>query len=75
MTPRCLTKDQAAKYCGLKVSGFDEWVKSGRVPGPMPGTQRYDRHAIDKALDRASGFKVDTGDPYEDWKNSRKAAG
>ena len=52
---RCLSRAAAAHYCGVSKSGFDEWVRRGIVPGP--GTQRWDRKAIDLALDRASGIR------------------
>jgi len=58
LPPRGLTRDAAAAYCGLSPQGFDDWVKRGVVPGPIPGTQRWDRKAIDLALDRASGIQL-----------------
>lgn len=56
--PRLLTREQAAAYCGLSVNGFSEWVKSGRLPGPILGTARWDLKAIDIALDSASGIGI-----------------
>lgn len=53
-SPRCLTKRQAADYCGLSLSGFAEWVRSGIVPPAIPKTTRWDKKAIDIALDRLS---------------------
>jgi hypothetical protein len=67
--PRGLKKEDAADYCGCdSTSAFDSWVKRGIVPGPIPGTQRWDRKAIDLALDRASGIeaKLATADPLAD---------
>ncbi len=56
MLPRGLTRDQAAAYCGCETTdAFDGWVRRGIVPGPMAGTRRWDRKAIDRALDRLSG--------------------
>jgi hypothetical protein len=52
MHPRCLPKAVAAAYCSLTSQGFDTWVRRGLVPGALPGTQRWDR----KALDRLSGL-------------------
>ena len=67
--PRGLTRDDAAAYCGLTPEGFDGWVKRGIVPGPIPGTQRWDRKAIDVALDRASGLESPLEeDVFERWK-------
>ena len=69
--PRLLTREQAAAYCGLSVHGFSEWVRSGRLPGPLLGTIRWDRRAIDAAIDRASG--INTSTPYDEWKALRDA--
>ena len=54
---RCLTREQAAEYCGLTPEGFSAWQRQGIVPGPIPGTKRWDRKALDAALDRASGLR------------------
>lgn len=56
LAPRVLTKAQAAAYCSLTESGFEHWVATGKLPGAMKGTRRWDRTAIDLALDRLSGF-------------------
>ncbi|QFR34722.1 hypothetical protein GBB76_17325 [Ancylobacter sp. TS-1] len=70
-----MAKAQAAAYCGLTPSGFSAWVKAGIVPGPIPGTQRYDRKAIDAALDRHSGIvapaEPTSYDPLEEWLKER----
>ena len=66
--PRGLTREAAAAYCGLAPEGFDQWVKRGLVPGPSPGTQRWDRKAIDLALDHASGIATITDSAFDAWK-------
>ena len=58
IAPRLLTREQAAAYCGLSVSGFSAWMKSGRLPGAISGTVRWDMRAIDVALDSASGIGI-----------------
>ena len=76
LSPRGLTREDAAAYCGLTPEGFDDWVKRGVVPGPIPGTQRWDRKAIDLALDRASGIQSassDAASPYEEWRTRRES--
>ncbi len=73
--PRGLTREDAAAYCGLTPDGFDAWVRRGIVPGPIPGTQRWDRKAIDLALDRASGIQSSgeaTASPFKAWRSSRE---
>ena len=61
LQPRGLSRGDAAAYLGLSVEGFDQWVRKNIVPGPLPGTQRWDRRAIDVALDRASGIRIPLG--------------
>jgi predicted DNA-binding transcriptional regulator AlpA len=67
IAPRLLTREQAAAYCGLSVNGFSEWVKSGRLPGPIPRTARWDLKAIDIALDSASGIAIGSS-ALDQWK-------
>ncbi len=49
---RCFTREQAADYCGLSPEGFAAWQRQGIVPGPIPGTKRWDRKALDAASTR-----------------------
>lgn len=75
--PRCLTKDEAAAYCGLTASGFAAWCRQGIVPGPIPGTKRWDRKALDAALDKASGLRhaeAEPDDPWAEWERQQNAA-
>lgn len=68
---RGMTKAEAAEHCGLSPSGFDTWRRLGRIPGPIPGTHRWDRKALDEALDRLSGIAPSIQDrPYERWKEA-----
>lgn len=54
--PRGMSKEQAAAYAGCQsLSAFNEWVRRGIMPRPIPGTRKWDRKAIDAALDRISG--------------------
>lgn len=72
--PRGLSKEEAATYAGCKtLAAFDDWVVRGIIPGPIPGTHRWDRKAIDSYLDRASGLKTTMGTALEDWKAKRDA--
>lgn len=73
--PRCLSREEAAAYCGCEtVRAFDEWVRKGIVPRPIPGTTKWDRLAIDDALDRfRSNAPSIQADPYEAWKAGRNA--
>ena len=59
--PRLLTRDQVAAYCAIHSSTVDAWVKKGWLPPATfrtgrGGTTRWDRRAIDRALDARSGL-------------------
>jgi hypothetical protein len=75
---RGLTKQEAAEYCGCNsLAAFDRWQQKGIVPPAIPGTNRWDRKAVDQWLDRASGIVSDSKElsPYERWRaeNADKA--
>ncbi len=76
--PRGLSKEQAAAYAGCEsLSAFNEWVRRGIMPRPIPGTRKWDRKAIDAALDRLSGLqpKIEAQlSPYDRWKASSNAS-
>jgi hypothetical protein len=56
--PRGLSRKDAAAYAGCDtLSAFNNWIRRGILPGPIPGTHRWDRKAIDWALDKASGLE------------------
>ncbi len=76
LLPRVLDRTIAAAYCSLTPAGFSAWVRSGRLPGPIPGTRRWDRRALDAALDRLSGLdhSDDGGSALDAWKAKRKAS-
>ncbi len=68
LVPRGLTREQAAEYCGCEsLQAFEDWVRRGIVPGPMAGTRRWDRKAIDRALDRRSGLVEAAVSSFEEW--------
>ncbi|MGN6487253.1 MAG: helix-turn-helix transcriptional regulator [Devosia sp.] len=73
MAELVLTRAEAAALCGLSVSGFDSWVRRGIVPGPIPGTKRWSRAALDRAL---SGAEAQPElDPFEQWKAEKRRQG
>jgi hypothetical protein len=79
---RLLSRLRAAAYCDLSPGTFSNWVAAGRLPPPLRGTRRWDRHAIDVALDKLSGTKAPSiapsDDPFAEWElayDARKAAG
>jgi hypothetical protein len=55
--PRLLSKSDVARYLGYAtIESLQSFIDRGIVPPPIPGTSRYDRLAIDAALDRVSGL-------------------
>jgi hypothetical protein len=72
-----MSKKQAAGYAGCEtLSAFNDWIRRGIMPGPIPGTHKWDRNAIDAALDRLSGLqpKIESHlSPYDAWKASQNA--
>jgi hypothetical protein len=62
LKPRLLTTSQVAGYLGFNnVKSVANLVKSGIIPPPLPGTKKWDRHAVDAALDRAAGLTRQAG--------------
>lgn len=57
LTPRGLSRVQAAYYVGVSTSLFDQMVADGRMPPPREINSRrvYDRHQIDAAFDELPG--------------------
>jgi predicted DNA-binding transcriptional regulator AlpA len=54
LTPRLLSRDQAAAYVALGTSAFDQAVAKRIMPSAkrIEGRILWDRHQIDKAVDR-----------------------
>jgi hypothetical protein len=62
LTPRLLTTRQLAEYLGFgNVKSIAKLVKSGAIPAPLVGTKKWDRCAVDAALDKVSGLARQTG--------------
>jgi hypothetical protein len=65
MTPRLLTPDQAAAYCGVGRENFEARV--GVPPVKLFGNRvLYDVKALDKWLDEKSGLALVEAE-REDW--------
>ena len=67
LTPRGLSRVQAAAYVGVSPSLFYIMVKDGRMPGPkrFDGRLVYDLHALDRAFDAMPDDKPN-GTGWED---------
>lgn len=75
---RLQTKDGICVYLGgISHATYDNWQAQGRVPGPVPKTNRYDIKAHDLALDKASGMlaleKRSSRSPLDEWEQSHAA--
>lgn len=56
---RLTNKDGICAYLGdISHATYDVWQGRGLVPGPVPGTSRYDIRAHDAALDRCAGIDL-----------------
>ena len=65
--PRLLTIEEAAAYCSLTIGGYRAAVRDGRLPGRLPTFYRYDRAAIDVALNRLSGIDTKPLSAFDHW--------
>lgn len=71
--PRLMGRKEAADYLGIAPSTLSMWVATHKIPGPIPGTNMWDRKAIDAKLDDISGLTVrDTEDDYEKLNRDRR---
>lgn len=53
--PRLMRRAEVMRMLGISSSTLHRWRDAGLIPPPLPGTARYDREAIERALDRARG--------------------
>lgn len=69
--PLVLTRCEAAAMCRISVQTFDEWVRKEILPGPIPGTRRWSRLAIERALagETATSPAQVPLSPFEEWKH------
>jgi predicted DNA-binding transcriptional regulator AlpA len=66
LEPRCLSREEAADYVGVSPSLFDQMVRDGRMPQPIPINARrvWDRHKLDEAISNLAGD--DAKNPWDD---------
>lgn len=54
---RLQSKDGICRYLGgISSATYDAWHAKGIVPGPVPGTTRYDLRQHDHVLDQCAGL-------------------
>jgi hypothetical protein len=70
---RLQTKDGICAYLGnISHATYDAWHAKGIVPGPIPGTTRYDIRQHDHVLDARLGLGRSGGlSPLEEWERAR----
>jgi len=75
--PRLITGPEAAAHLGISPATFSKWVAKGIAPKPIPNTRRWDRKAIDLALDKTSGIvapsAVAVDQAEDDWERKYEA--
>jgi len=77
--PRLLGSEEIRQYLGgISAATYAAWLNKGIVPGPVPGTNRYDVKAHDGALDRLAGLHGSSvlhgGSPLEEWEAGHGSA-
>jgi predicted DNA-binding transcriptional regulator AlpA len=63
-------RKQAAVRCGISIPTFDAWVKKGILPRPIPGTRRWSRVAVERALGIDANAITSLDSPFEEWKRA-----
>ena len=53
---RLMSRDALMDYLSVGSTTLHRLIKEGKIPGPLPGLKRWDRAAVDAALDRISGI-------------------
>lgn len=74
LATRALTRKAAAAYVGVGVVTFNKLVKEGIYPCATLGARRWDRKALDAAMDKLSGFDASLT-PYDLWKAGKRHEG
>ncbi len=72
--PRLMTRCEAAAHCGVGITTLNDWMERGIIPGPLPGTHRWDKKAIDAFLDILSRIEDEAeGTALDQWRATRRA--
>jgi hypothetical protein len=66
MTPRLLSRDAAATYCGITAETFEQHVRPHVAPIEIGARRLWDVRALDDWLDVQSGL-TDALRPVDDW--------
>lgn len=74
LTPRGLTRAEAAAYVGLSARTFSRRVAEAKLPAPHPVTGRWDVRALDAVLDPAASRPSAAADSATDLRRAIDAA-
>jgi hypothetical protein len=66
MTPRLLSRDAAAAYCGITAETFEQYIRPHVTPIEIGARRLWDVRALDRWLDLRSGL-TDALRPVDDW--------
>lgn len=68
--PLVVTRQQAADMCRISVTTFDSWVRKNIVAGPIPGTRRWSRIALERSLSGSTDEPATIAETsaFEQWK-------
>lgn len=66
ITPRLLTRDQAAAYCGIVADTFEDYIRPHVPPIDIGARRLWDIRALDRWLDARSGLVTELR-PIGDW--------
>ena len=70
--PPVLMRREAASMCRISVATFDSWVRKAILPKPIPGTRRWSRVAIERALAGGDRTAVDIQlSAFDQWRRDR----
>ena len=75
ITPRGLSRNEAAAFAGVSVSSFDKARRERKFPNPTLPGKRYDLHLLQAAMDKMSGISTSDSplDSLTLWRASRRA--
>jgi hypothetical protein len=66
MTPRLLSRDAAAAYCGITAETFEQHIRPHVAAIEIGARRLWDRRALDHWLDVCSGL-TDALRPVDEW--------
>lgn len=66
ITPRLLSRDAAAAYCGITAETFEQHIRPHVAPIEIGARRLWDVRALDRWLDVRSGL-TDVLRPIDDW--------